>query len=711
MLSKIQFLLSTPIFLTGFLLLTQPILGQSNGNQRETIYKLPVSQELLNQPERVYNEEEIIARIKENPQTTYESWQLMFYSNRSDINIKSLAHFALRQKKYLTEDQEGHITYSLGKHHDKSGLSDSAIFYFDKTTNLVHKDSLLYFEAVRQLAKIKQSNGDIDAAINLLNPLLERAQNLEKPEIVVNVCYSLSTAEFEAGNFPRSISLLMDGIKQLKAQPLSPPEIHFTNLGRYYNLLVIVYLRTRDYKSALRVGEMGRNSLIGSKNVSQINNLNYNISSAYEGLNQLDSAIYYKQLSLARSRQSPIIRIGLAKLYMKMGDLDLAKIEIERALAERPKTATGLATQFNLVLGEYYLLKGDFQRSLDSLRVLKPMAKGFPPESTLDFYKLLYKVYYSLNQKDSAIHYLKVINEQQERIFDLDKLSNIEAVKRVYETMESERTIELLEVKNKRNTAVFILILSIAFMGVSILVMVVRNSQKKRQLALKDAELFEQKALNLLQESEILAAESILQGREEERKQLSQELHDDVGSRLATLKLHLDAMRSDENLPQDSLNRTTKIIELLDETYDRVRNMSHLNSLEMVVRRGLQISLEKMAKSINDTGKINFRIDLEEFEGLDDKKLIVLVYTTIQELLSNIIKHADAKNVNIQLTQFEDELNVLVEDDGKGFRQSSAQSEGLGLQHLKTRIEKRDGTLIIDSAPKKGTTININIPL
>ena len=88
------------------------------------------------------------------------------------------------------------------------------------------------------------------------------------------------------------------------------------------------------------------------------------------------------------------------------------------------------------------------------------------------------------------------------------------------------------------------------------------------------------------------------------------------------------------------------------------------------------------------------------------------IYRIMQELLGNTLKHAQAREVSVQLLEDQKDLLITVEDDGKGFQRSDVErSDGIGLANVRTRVEVLRGTLHLESAPGRGTFVNISVPL
>jgi len=132
----------------------------------------------------------------------------------------------------------------------------------------------------------------------------------------------------------------------------------------------------------------------------------------------------------------------------------------------------------------------------------------------------------------------------------------------------------------------------------------------------------------------------------------------------------------------------------------------------VIAKQGLLPAVQKLARNASVTSALN--IEVQDF-GLNERlenTLEISVFRILQELVTNIIKHAEASEASIAITQHEESLSIIVEDNGKGFTPLQIQKkEGMGLNSIERRIEHIEGTMEIDSTPGKGTSILIDIPL
>jgi len=206
----------------------------------------------------------------------------------------------------------------------------------------------------------------------------------------------------------------------------------------------------------------------------------------------------------------------------------------------------------------------------------------------------------------------------------------------------------------------------------------------------------------------------MISGQEKERQRLANDLHDNLGSTLATVKLHFEHLKNNRDNPKIE-NREelySKTNNLLDEAYQKVRTIAHEKNSGVMAKQGLLPAIKNLAKKASNGNGL--QIEVQDY-GLDerlDNALEISIFRMIQELITNAIKHAEASEINISLTNHDSLLNIIVEDNGKGFdAKVLPEKDGMGLKSIEKRIEHMEGTFEIDSSLGKGTNIIINIPI
>jgi PAS domain S-box-containing protein len=227
------------------------------------------------------------------------------------------------------------------------------------------------------------------------------------------------------------------------------------------------------------------------------------------------------------------------------------------------------------------------------------------------------------------------------------------------------------------------------------------TERKKMESELEDQKLNEQKVIN----------EITIQAQEEERAELGRELHDNVNQILATAKMYLGMAKDGVQTSGDNL--LAKSYEYIDEVMKEIRKLSHSLVAPSLGDIGLVESLQLL---VEDTNILNcFKVDLCIDEGYSitviDKKKELMIYRIIQEQLNNINKYAKADKVGIALRQRNGELFLTVTDNGIGFDPSQISKTGIGLRNMKSRLEFYSGKLNVITAPGKGCTLEINLPV
>ncbi len=292
------------------------------------------------------------------------------------------------------------------------------------------------------------------------------------------------------------------------------------------------------------------------------------------------------------------------------------------------------------------------------------------------------------------------------RKFRYDDLLNDLETK--YQTAEKEKQIleEQQKVRANRNWLIAAGITLILGFGIAILLQ--KNTTKKRLLAEQESQLKQHRLENLLKEQELVSIDAMIEGQEKERQKVANELHDDLGSLMATIKLHFDNAKVSEKDP--AIQNAQK---LLEEAYQKIRGMAHSKNSGVMSDQGLLPAIKKMARTISETNALN--VTVEDF-GLGERlenSLELTIFRMVQELVANAIKHANATKVGIHLTQHEDQLNIIVEDNGSGFDSTKVSKvhNGMGLTTIEKRVEHLEGNFTIDSVLGKGTSILIDIPV
>jgi signal transduction histidine kinase len=205
----------------------------------------------------------------------------------------------------------------------------------------------------------------------------------------------------------------------------------------------------------------------------------------------------------------------------------------------------------------------------------------------------------------------------------------------------------------------------------------------------------------------------IQDAKEQERLRIAREVHDEIGSLLTAIKIDLSWLT--QRLPKDNpllAEKARTIADLVNKTITSASNLAHSLRPGVLDVFGLIAALEIEAQEFSKRSGITCTFTKsQDYIELPESYSITL-FRIFQEALNNILKHAQAKNVQVEIVKGEDHLELIIEDDGVGFGETARQKpRSFGLRGIHERIEHLGGTVRITSAPGKGTHIAIFLPL
>lgn len=204
---------------------------------------------------------------------------------------------------------------------------------------------------------------------------------------------------------------------------------------------------------------------------------------------------------------------------------------------------------------------------------------------------------------------------------------------------------------------------------------------------------------------------AVLRGQEQERKRLGAELHDGIGQVLSAIALQVSQIR--EQAITSENERVSNDLNLLNtnlqEAVREVRNISHGLMPEVLENFGLKEAINQTCRHLSDRSGIKIKFDHVDLEPRYDPLVEMNLYRITQELLTNVQKHAQCKNVFVSLMDHGSSLNLTVEDDGVGFNPEN-DFKGIGLSNVYSRVGLMSGQIDVESDENSGTLINIDIP-
>ena len=201
-----------------------------------------------------------------------------------------------------------------------------------------------------------------------------------------------------------------------------------------------------------------------------------------------------------------------------------------------------------------------------------------------------------------------------------------------------------------------------------------------------------------------------IEGEEKERRRVARDLHDGLGAVLATAKMRINALENE--IPDiRKMNSFQKAEGLLDEAVSTVREISHNMVPHMLEQYGLEYAIEAMCDHISKTQNLEVTFIPFGLEAEMADMVKVSIYRIIQELLRNVVKHAEASEAIVQISIEQNDLMMIVEDNGKGFdpEKIPRKNRGIGLNSLTSRVQYLGGEMRIES-DVTGSTFTVHVP-
>jgi signal transduction histidine kinase len=237
-------------------------------------------------------------------------------------------------------------------------------------------------------------------------------------------------------------------------------------------------------------------------------------------------------------------------------------------------------------------------------------------------------------------------------------------------------------------------------------------------LAIQDMTVRKRQEREIKEDKEQLGSltEELMLVEERQRRQIAQALHDSVGQSLAFSKRELNLLR--QRGPQEIRGTLQEVCEQLDDAIKHTRDLTFELSPSTLYSLGLQAAIEELADQFTEAEGFHCRVDspgeCAAFNGLLNEQVRAMLYRAVRELLVNVAKHAEARNVHITLGRDEQGLTIAVQDDGSGFDPAvlngRGKGTGFGILSVRERLVRIGGAFTVESEAGKGTKITMIVP-
>jgi signal transduction histidine kinase len=209
--------------------------------------------------------------------------------------------------------------------------------------------------------------------------------------------------------------------------------------------------------------------------------------------------------------------------------------------------------------------------------------------------------------------------------------------------------------------------------------------------------------------AEIMQLESLIRAQEESRQSLAREIHDALGPMISGSKLYFERIAN--KLDKTILPGYVENLEVLAEVHKGLRNLSHRLVPKSLIDFGLAAGIETLCDKLEENSHLEINFTMKGNVAQLHEDFDLNLYRIAQELTHNVIKHARASTLAVQMIGTANQIEMIVKDNGIGIEANTKDKEGIGLLNVKARVKMMKGKLLIDSTPNIGTIIKIEVPL
>lgn len=443
-----------------------------------------------------------------------------------------------------------------------------------------------------------------------------------------------------------------------------------------------------------------------------------NKGTIYVDMGKPDSGAYYLQRSLAIAEQHNLVvlkkiaLINLGNIYMSSDSNELALSYFTRAQQITGHINPIYSNAGNAMMGGCYCALGQFDKGLPLLLTsLDEAQKLGLGQNIIHINQMLAECYALKKDYTNAYKYHTAYDHLRDSIENKsrDQLVNQYEVK--YRTAEKSRELAEKELYISRQDN-YLKKTRFVIAGIGILSLLLGITTVSLYRSRKQRSTMQAQQLQLLQQQQkIDQFKAFMEGEEKERTRIARELHDGLGGMMAAVKMNYSMLQNHyEQLtptnPDIQAQDFEEIHEMLDEVNNELRRTAYNLMPNILALHGIAEAMKMYADSINNYKHLYINLQINGEPEIEDKFFELTLYRITQELIQNVMKHAEATNMLIQLTFSGSRITLQVKDNGKGF-DTTLVNTGLGLKNIHFRVQSFGGEIAVTSSASTGTSVLI----
>ncbi|QIE59186.1 tetratricopeptide repeat protein [Rasiella rasia] len=577
--------------------------------------------------------------------------------------------------------------YSMGNYHYFNAKLDSATYMLDKALTFVTENELPFIRS-----SVLATKGGISS---------------QKDAVSQSIVYTMQARE------------ILDKLDTLQLTE----SLKKKRRGQSFvlaNALANLYNKVEDFETSLVYYDIANEAAMamGDANaagviISNKGNLLLKMNRKEEALDALAKGKDLKlkagapETSIAMSN----LNIGAVLIESNRDDEALKSLNEALAIFEAKNYTAGIAETLPH-RGTLYNKQGKHDLAIADCEKAKTLIDAIKvPELMSAACECLYEAYQKKGEFEKALINFKKYTVARDSVINEKNIKQLTQIEMQYDfNKQQEEQERILQNEKRLKRNILAGLITLAVFSIVIILFLRKRLQYKNKLALQREALQQQKITELQQRNKLVAMNSMIEGQEAERLRIAKDLHDSLGGLLSTVKAHFTTIQN-EIQQLEALDLTGKTNSLIDEACIEVRRISHNMMPHALSISGLKGAIEDLGTHLQEQG-YSVTVEISNLPTAIEPTKEVMIYRLLQEIISNIRKHAKASSILIQLLGHENEVNLLVEDNGRGFNYNDAVAKGgLGLKSINSRVAYLDGTIDWDTQPNNGTSLTINIPI
>lgn len=486
-----------------------------------------------------------------------------------------------------------------------------------------------------------------------------------------------------------------------------------------YQNLIAVLGETQNYTRAIELAQIVLPLAKKTSDTSQVFYILQSLLTNYTNIDKLDSAALYIQ-PLINFSNTPDYYIAadifnaLGAYYEKKNQNKEALFYFKKAI-EKARQIDNLFMIANMLksMGAVYFKDSKQDSALYYYNEAMVVAKNSENKRILfETTRLLSELYAAKGNMPEAYRYLAKHLVLKDSVMGVKVSNHVNYLEAKFESNKKEKLIDELELKNtqkqlvveKRNKLLLIGGVTAASL-LLILGLLYRSSKQKQTIAEKDQKIKEEQIKFLERQQQIVSLQSMVNGQETERTRIAKDLHDGLGGLFSTIKMLFSTLQHErKELQQDPL--FVKSYDMVNTASEEVRRIAHNMMPEVLIKLGLVQATKELCNSISAGKLLQASVQVYGMEKRLNASTEIMLFRILQELLNNIIKHANATKTLIQFNRDGNRLSVTVEDNGRGFTlQETDEQAHTGISSVQNRVTYLNGKISIDSQSEIGTTV------